>query len=271
MHIDHSWQVVSVKAAVVMRHAHHHAWCGAMASALEKHGIAVERRHDVLNVDADFVVCWGWRIGRQARCPVLLMERGHIGDRMRWASCGWSGLGRHGRYACVNDGGERWKRYFAFERPWSEGAYALVMGQCEGDLALESMGRSVIAWAQEVTDALRAKGYAVMYRPHPSMLDDPSFPRGAARSTCTLEDDLSGAQLAVTWNSTAGVDAVLAGVPTVAMDEGSMAWPVTTHDLESGPICPDRTQWMHELAWTQFSLDEVASGFAWECIKESMP
>lgn len=82
-----------------------------------------------------------------------------------------------------------------------------------------------------------------------------------------LIDDLHWAALAVSYNSTAGVEAVLAGVPTVTLDEGAMAWPVSGHTIFDR-VKPDREAWCHQLAWTQFSLDEIRSGFCWEMLKD---
>lgn len=67
---------------------------------------------------------------------------------------------------------------------------------------------------------------------------------------------------AVTLNSSVAVSTVLAGIPTVTMDEGAMAWDVTSHD-PGVIVTPDRTEWLHWLAWTQWSYDEIREGVPW--------
>jgi hypothetical protein len=67
-----------------------------------------------------------------------------------------------------------------------------------------------------------------------------------------LSDALAGAELVVTYNSNTAVDALLAGKLIHAEDEGSMAWG-----------WKDRAEWAARLAWRQFSMDEIRSGFAW--------
>ena len=138
-----------------------------------------------------------------------------------------------------------------------------VLGQVPGDAAL--YGLDLDAWAQRTCAALLAQGRTVRYRPHPLVrrCGDVRCPAGATGSTGSLDEDLAGAALAVTFNSTAGVEAVLAGVPTVALDVGAMAWPVTTHDLASVQT-PEREPWAHRLAWCQWTIEEIASGLAWE-------
>ncbi len=54
---------------------------------------------------------------------------------------------------------------------------------------------------------------------------------------------LAGARAVITFNSNTGVEAVLAGKPTVAIDEGSMAWPVTAHEIIDYPKEPNRLTW----------------------------
>jgi hypothetical protein len=82
----------------------------------------------------------------------------------------------------------------------------------------------------------------------------------------SLEADLSGAAIVVTWNSNSGLDAVINGVPTVTMDKGAMAWDVTGHSLGEVPPTPDRTAWCHALAWKQWSKGEMVSGECWEAV-----
>jgi hypothetical protein len=47
----------------------------------------------------------------------------------------------------------------------------------------------------------------------------------------------------------------------VTMDEGAMAWDVTGHKDEI--LKPARLPWLHWLAWTQFSHDEISEGKPW--------
>jgi hypothetical protein len=52
------------------------------------------------------------------------------------------------------------------------------------------------------------------------------------------------------------------GIPTVTMDEAAMAWDVTAHAATETTM-PDRSAWMHWLAWTQWSYDEIREGTPW--------
>jgi len=84
----------------------------------------------------------------------------------------------------------------------------------------------------------------------------------------SLDDALRWAGLVVTMNSNTGVDAVMAGVPGVVCDVGSMAWPVSSIGLGADPVRPDREDWFAAMAWRQWTLEELASGSAWEHVQQ---
>lgn len=265
--------------------AHQRQHASWVKSGMQRHGVEVlfapwntigwARRES-----PDLVVIWGWKqrhviaACQQRSIPILVMERAHLPPRMEWTSCGLNGLGNRATYAKVDDSGARWREHFAhIEQPWTEhGGYALICGQVQGDASL--WGCDFHQWAQGATDTLRSRGYNVLYRPHPLSMrlqNDYWHPRGATLSKRSLADDLADSQMVITFNSTVGVETVLAGVPTVTCDAGAMAWQVTTHSVDADPIRPDRTTWMHGLAWTGFLPAEIESGFMWEHLKGQMP
>lgn len=252
-----------------------------MATGMGNRGITVSFGAFDEPAGGDLAVVWGWRQNRIiADCratgrPILVMERGHLGDRMHWTSVGWGGLGRRATYGFRDDGGRRFKSNFTMEPVGAGRQYVLVCGQVEGDAALG--GTSPREWSQRVTDQLIDRGHSVVYRPHPltKRHGDTWCPIGAVMSAeDDLQDDLLPARACVTFNSTAGVEAGLAGYPVVAMDEGSMAWPIASHSVQKPFRVPDadeRREWAHRLSWTQFTPDEIRSGFAWDVVSSAMP
>ena len=243
-----------------------------MREGLERHGVDCVLASYDEPVDCDFAVIWGWKQRQVIEKPrhLLVMERGHVGDRMAFTSMGWDGLGGRAKYPQIDDGGVRWRRHFdGLLQDWrSEGGCALVFGQCDGDASL--WGVDFREWATGITAVLQARGRWVVYRPHPLMLRNNLrwCPPGAEFSERSLADDLKQAAFAVTFNSTGGVDAVLAGVATVTRDQGSMAWPVTSHSLDEPLAMPDRSGWAHRLSWSQWLPDEIRSGEAWAAVRE---
>jgi hypothetical protein len=272
-----------LKAVVHVNNAAHQTQHAAWVRAgLRRHGVDVRFSpwNTVASGPSDLVVIWGWKqraviaAAQNRGTPILVMERAHLPPRMEWTSCGLNGLGGRGTYAMVEDGGARWRENFGhLEQPWSDrDGYTLICGQCPGDASI--WGVDFRKWAQDACDTARSIGRDVVYRPHPYAYKnqgDRWFPTGARFSVKPLATDLGGASHVVTYNSTAGVETVLAGVPTVATDPGAMAYPMCTHLVDAKPLRPDRTEWMHGLAWTGFRPSEIEDGTMWEHLKGAMP
>lgn len=261
---------------------------GAMISGLKRHGIAAELAPAWQAQKCDVAVIWGYKPPqfvealKRMGTHVLVMERAYLPDRMEWTSLGWDGLNGRAKFPECQDSGERLNKFWPdLLKPWKNGRgeYILVCGQVPGDASVQ--GLNVDQWAQSVVDAIHSKPMSgtiarkwdVVYRPHPlvSQRRCSRWPKGARLSTAkTLQEDLVNAKLVITYNSNSGVEAVCAGVPTVALDQGSMAYPVAGHALNEIKI-PDRTSWAQRLAWCQWKLEEIASGFAWEMVRTACP
>lgn len=190
------------------------------------------------------------------------MERGYVGDRFFYTSLGWNGLNGYASFPqAPKDNGERFSKHGGRIAPWKTGGdNILILGQVPNDASLK--GLDLLPFYKEwARAAQKAHGLPVFFRQHPdvSRRGIAQYVRGAEVSSGSLSDALASAALCVTFNSNSAVEAVLAGVPTVAVDEGSMAWPVTSHTVSS-IIRPDRESWASDLAWAQWSLEEIESG-----------
>jgi hypothetical protein len=262
--------------------AEHQLRAAALISAgLKRHGWQVEFYSDGKLPPADLACSWSakhqrvWDWREATKGPVLIMERAALQPRHEFTSLGFNGLAGRGTYAKARDDGLRWRTHFAQHmKPWKAPAegYALIIGQVRGDASLR--GVDFRAWAHNRAVELRALGWRVFYRPHPLSARAFDYWHPTSAPILGVEDlagALEGAALVVTYNSTTAVESVLAGVPTVAYDPGSMAWPVTTHAVPAEPIRPGRAAWAHDLAWSCFLPDEIESGFAWDHLKELMP
>jgi len=247
-----------------------------MAAGLRRHGITVETFRNLHpNSNADFVLTWGWRTGKAYRArgrQVLVMERGYLGDRFAWTSLGWNGL--NGRATWANDSdktSERFEKHFGhLVKPWrlNGNGYALIVGQVPGDMSLD--GIDMGSWYVNAARMMEARGLEVGFRPHPEAEKRGLIVGALAKHRLkgTLEEALDGAAVVVTMNSNTGVDATLAGVPTIVCDRGAMAWPVAARGLDAKLVTPDRSDWLRSMAWRQFRLEEIESGEAWEHVKQ---
>lgn len=269
--------VIEMKAVLhVNNMAHQKQHVRYMEQGFDRHGVKHQLAPYNQFVEGDFAVVWGVKqrivFDRCAEkgMPVLVMERGHLQDRFFYTSLGWGGLGRRAVYPGPDVCGDRWAKHWGQMEPWhGDGGTVLVIGQCDGDASL--WGVDFRRWANSLTGAYAEFGCKVVYRPHPLMARCGNLwaPSGATCSKAeTMAEDLAQAAVCVTYNSTAGVEAVLAGIPTITCDEGAMAWAVTEHEIGKPPPRPDRQPWAEWLACCQWSAAEICSGEAWAAVRE---
>ena len=81
----------------------------------------------------------------------------------------------------------------------------------------------------------------------------------------SLYKDLEKAWCCVTFSSNAATEAICEGVPVINLHNSSFSWPVSYHTLDilTDPVirCDfDRTQWLYDCAYTQWTMEEINSG-----------
>ncbi len=246
------------------RHPHQFQAMAAMATGLARDGVHCDLSDgDFDGAEADFVVWWGDKVPLHLKDkPRLILEAGYINgqsgdyvsDRLQYVSVGWNGL--HGRadpgpLDCPPD---RWKATGVQLNAWhgNTSTIVLVCDQHPGD----SCSPGNRSWWREIDQQAQKAGLRVVYRPHPLLADS---------AMLSLSESLEFVNACVTWSSTAAIEAVINGIPTVAMDRGSMAWEVTTRSLANRYLGA-RSQWAYNLAYRQWTHDELASGEAWQHI-----
>lgn len=261
-----------MKAVVVAsnRTSHQQQWGEAFATGLRRHGIDAEV--SISPDPADLQVFWGVRSAKaiaaqkSSEREICILERGYVWDRFSYTSVSFGGgLNGRGQFRGDLRDPSRWNKHFAhLMQPWRDReGYALIVGQVPADMSLAGL-RPRSIWAA-VADQLRDLGYHVRFRPHPQAQGIEIH--GTDNIGGTLQEAFDGASLVVGINSNATLDAVLAGIPTVTLDDRAMAWPVTGHDV-SERIMPDRTAWATALAWKQWTMSEMESGECWAHVGE---
>jgi len=248
----------------------------AAFEGFKKHGITAKLVNPHLTFKCDLAVLWGIRKNHQMRSGkrALVLERGYLLDRLSWTSCGFDGLNGYANFCNKNSPSDRWNLYYKdLLKPWRrnyKGNYVLIMGQVTNDAAVKHI--DIEAWYLNTFLKLREHDFNVAFRPHPKMRFKTRF---EIMGLCpilrnSLEESLAKAKWVVTLNSNSGVDSVLAGIPTVTIDEGAMAWGVTGHDCAKPPPMPSRRQWSYDMGYTQYTYEEIASGLMWDHKKHSL-
>jgi len=260
--------------------AHHQLWGEAFADGLRIHGIESQIIGGYLPTECDLAVFWGhhdralpvmdaqWQVGKR----YLMMERGKFGDRYKMTCLGYDGNAGRADFLNANSPSDRWEKHGVPIDRWKRGGgVVLIMGQLHADSSVKYV--NIVSWYRDTVKELRSLGVKnVLLRRHPL---DASEKIDVGCEYSDIEDldrDLSRTRIVVTFNSTSGVNAIIAGVPVIALDKASMVWSVAAHELKAvkRPIRPDRQQWLDDLAYCQWTEAEIRSGEAWEHLKKGL-
>jgi hypothetical protein len=102
----------------------------------------------------------------------------------------------------------------------------------------------------------------VYFRPHPDSQRRGGYAhiQGFSNIEGSLEQTLESAKFIIAFNSNSCVDAICAGVPCYAGDKGTMVYDLCMKNLSDVREPDGREQRLHQIAWTQWTLDEIRSG-----------
>jgi len=212
-----------------------------------------------LAISAGFQIHPGMRDAMVRGIPIIVLETPvwHYGDKhasYTWAYNGLHGLG-YTPEACPTL--IRPHPELGVWRDWNSGRVT-IFGQVENDKALRGSDHS--KWIKSVQDVLPQ----AELREHPIMINmhSPEW-----EDMEPFEECLAATSLAVTYTSTTGSEAVIAGIPTIAVHPGSLAYDVASHTLSEAPVTPDRDEWIRKLSlrhWTvgeTVDVDYILSGY----------
>ena len=169
---------------------------------------------------------------------------------------------------------DRWSKVGARLHPRRRGRSIIFAGSSEKFHRAAGLAHPTI-YASQVIEELRARtGRPIIYRPKPSWRHAIPIEGSEMRREGPLSALLADAHALVTWGSSAAVEAIVSGVPVVALGD-TIARPVSETNLDriAMPYFPSddrRLQWCSDLAYCQWTLDEYASGEAWGHIRAQL-
>ena len=231
-------------------------------------------------IDVIWSVLWNGRMaGNQAiwernlsqSKPTIVLEVGGIKRGTTW-KVGLNGINRDAYFGPMGNDSSRAALLGLTLKPWNyDGKYILVCGQHERSLQWVNMPR-MSQWVIDTITFIRAQTKRpIIFRPHPRcplpsiehefkdvIRQDPIQVRG------TYDDyDLGfkNVYATVNWSSNPGIHSILEGVPAFT-GPSSLAFDVADQNLRNieSPLYPDRTQWLNDYAWTEFTVEEISQG-----------
>jgi hypothetical protein len=155
-------------------------------------------------------------------------------------------------------------------KPWRRnGRHVLVAGM--GDKGARAEGYATEAWERwAIGELQRYTARPIVYRPKPSWKKARPI-AGTIYSPRTREvaDELRDCWAVVTHHSNVAVDAIMAGVPAFCWE--GVAACMSGQELagiESPPMPDGREQWAADIAYTQWSVEEMRTGAAWRHLRQ---
>lgn len=197
---------------------------------------------------------------------VIVLESAFV-QRKTYFTAGFGGI--HGA-ADFKDAGkplDRWNNMSVTVKEWQKRpkGYMLVCGQLPRDTNVQHMDH--IAWCQDTVDYYRARNIPVLFRPHPRMENplDYGVPAELLDTNKKITQSLQHARAVVTYTSTSGIDAMLQGVPVIAIGRDSMSACIASNSLDPDSlIYPDRKPLLVRIGYAQWTMRELLTGKAWE-------
>lgn len=204
----------------------------------------------------------------QAGVPVFVTDLGYIRRDLGYFQVG---IGRLNWLPAVNCPPDRWKALDVSLSKRAPGEYVLITGQKPGDGSHHMDANQLTAlyqgWVEEIS---KYTDRPIWFRPHPSGRDirlsgvEHDIP--AIGPSNGLKQAIAGAHAVVTYTSTSGTDALLAGKP-VFCDPGAQCAPIANTDFSQienpfMPTIPQRRKHFSKVAYAQWTHGELQDGTA---------
>ena len=183
-----------------------------------------------------------WDRGYVRRVFATWLPRGENGGYYRWHRNGY-------QMQTIRDvPDDRWKALKIEVRPWRLGGKHIVIAAPSRTYARFHLCES---WIADTIDAL-------------ARVTDRQLVIRDKESKRSLQMDIEGAHALVTHASISAVEAVILGCPVFVHPDSAAAL-VGRTDLKmiDRPLTPDRTKWLHSLAYSQFNEAELVNGVLW--------
>ena len=214
-----------------------------------------------------------WTYCIQNNRPVIVLEVGGIKRGKTW-KVALGGINRNAYFGDPGEGASRAKTLGLKLKPWrSNGKYILICGQHDKSLQWHDMPR-MSNWFLNTYDEIRKHtDRPILFRPHPRCrlehierglrYVERQEPRHIHGTYDDFDMGFDNVWATVSHSSNPGVHSCINGVPAF-VSPSSLAYDVGNdidffHDIED-PLMPDRTQWLNDYAWTEYTVDEISAG-----------
>lgn len=205
--------------------------------------------------------------------PTIVLEVGGIQRGTTW-KVGLNGINRDAYFSDMDNSPDRAMALGLSLKPWrTQGEYILICGQHDKSHQWHGMPR-MSQWVMDTIEAVQKHtDRPIYFRPHPRCRLEAiesqykNVYRQEPRHLPGTYDDFNmsfrNAWATISYSSNPGIHSIIEGIPAFVSPH-SLAYDVANdidffHDIED-PLMPDRTQWLNDYAWTEYTVEEIAAG-----------
>jgi len=248
---------------------------------------SIERKgwHVVDNdTDVDVAVIWSvlwegrmtqnqniWNHFKAVNKPIIVLEVGGLNRGILW-KVGINGINGDAYFGPSGNSDQRRRKLGINLRPWHKSNNIIICGQHAKSQQWHGMP-DMSRWIEETISKLRVHtDRPIVVRPHPRFMYKKKdffkdvtidWPEQIPNTydSFNFEEKLKSAWAIVNWNSNPATLAAIDGVP-VFVGSSSLAAPVGNLDWSKieNPEMPDREQWANDIAYTEWSIEEIEKG-----------
>tara|TARA_B100000405_G_scaffold245660_1_gene179048 strand:+ start:506 stop:1351 length:846 start_codon:yes stop_codon:yes gene_type:complete len=252
----------------------------AFADSLRSNGhVVVDNSYDC-DVGVIWSVLWNGRMAPNKKIwedfhnlnkKVIVLEVGGLVRGKTW-KVAIDGINRDANFGNGGNDSTRANQLGLKLKPWSLGGDRIIIcGQHDKSNQWKDMP-TMSTWLLDTIRQIRERtDMPIVWRPHPRCPVpgiEHEYKNVRREQPIQVKDtyddfdfDCTGAYAVVNWSSNPATHAVMQGVP-VFVGPSSLAYDVGNKDFTTigMPKRPDRTQWLNDIAHTEWTLEEIAEG-----------
>ena len=213
-----------------------------------------------------------WDKAQKENRPVIVLEVGGINRGTTW-KVGLNGINRDAYFGGLHNNSSRADALGLLLKPWRNNENGPIVIACQHSASEQwRQQKRPGTWVFEAIQEIRKHTEKeVIIRPHPRCRVDGiqhefnnvriQEPMKIPGTYDDFDFKIEDAYAVVNWSSNPATHAILEGIP-VFVGPSSLAYEVGNPDYTTinNPLKPDRTQWLNDIAHTEWTIDEISAG-----------
>ena len=211
---------------------------------------------------------------------VIVLEVGSLVRNFTW-KVAVDGINYTAEFANENSPPDRWKSLGIQMKPWRKSGDNIIIC-CQNSRSHTWAYNDQTVWVNNIIEEITTYTSKNIYvRPHPRCPIRESAVSRKARilrpvyvggyDDFDFTNSLEGCWAVINPNSNPAIESIINGIPAF-VDSTSMASPVANPvnnmSMITDPEMPDREQWAHDLAYSEWTKDEIADGIPWKRLRD---